>query len=61
MNEVEDGFQLGATLQHRAAVLLPAYYSASIRSQRLDLGINLNSAVGAWYRPISGGIFASRL
>ena len=41
MNEVEDGSQLGAALQRRAAVLLPAHYSASSRSQRLDLGIEV--------------------
>ena len=39
MNEVEDGFQLGATLQRRSAALLPAHYFASSHSQRLDLGI----------------------
>ena len=41
MNEVEDGFQLGAALQRRAAALLLAHYSASSRSQRLDLGIEV--------------------
>ena len=41
MNEVEDGFQIRAALQRRAAALLPAHYSASIRSQRLDLGIKV--------------------
>ena len=41
MNEIEDGFQLGTALQLRAAALLPAHYSASIRSQRLDLGIEV--------------------
>ena len=41
MNEVEDGFQLGAALQRRAAALLLAHHSASSRSQRLDLGIEV--------------------
>ena len=41
MNEVEDGFQLGAALQRRAAALLLAHYSTSSRSQRLDLGIEV--------------------
>ena len=41
MNEVEDNFQLGTALQRRAAALLLAHYSASSRSQRLDLGIEV--------------------
>ena len=41
MNEVEDGFQIWVALQRHATALLPAHYSASIRSQRLDLGIKV--------------------
>ena len=48
MNEVEDGSQLGAALQRRAAALLPAHYSASSRSQRLDLGTTPSSAFSCY-------------
>ena len=41
MNEVDDRFQLGAALRRRAAALFPAHYSASGRSQRLNLGIKV--------------------